>query len=116
MILITGQIEGLTTRRDRTIKLSIGTNELSPDVVSDLFKMNQQFAYIGIKMEDFTPDETDIMEQLKTEYDIQKTPSQRLRSILYVNFQQLNEGYRDFNSYYVAKMDALCEHYKSKLI
>jgi len=34
---------------------------------------------------------------------------------LYINYQQDNEGYKDFMTYYIGKMDKLCEHFKSKL-
>jgi uncharacterized protein YeaO (DUF488 family) len=55
------------------------------------------------------------MESLKADLDNLKTPSQRLRAILYRNFEQDDKGYRDFNSYYLAEMERICEHYKNKL-
>ena len=116
MILIAGQLENLTTRKDRTIKLSLGTNELTPNECADLFKLNQQFCYVAIKAEPFISNELEALESLKTDLDTQKTPSQRLRSILYVYYEQNNKGYKDFNTYYFAEMEKICEHYKTKLI
>ena len=115
MILISGIIEGLSTRKDKTCKLVVGTNELTPSEMSDLFNLNQQFCYLGLKKEPFTKDESDLIESLKTDLDNLKTPSQRLRGILYRNFEQDDKGYRDFNTYYLAEMDRICEHYKNKL-
>ena len=115
MILISGIIEGLSTRKDKTCKLVVGTNELNPAQMSDLFNLNQQFCYLGMKKEPFTKDESDLIESLKTDLDTLKTPSQRLRGILYRNFEQDDKGYRDFNTYYLAEMDRICEHYKQKL-
>jgi len=115
MITIAGQIETIATRKDKTIKLSIGTQELSPDDMTELFKTNQQFCYIAIKPELFISQELDAIDSLHTEFDAHKTPSQRLRGILYINYQQKSEGYKDFNSYYLAKMESICEHFKSKL-
>jgi hypothetical protein len=83
--------------------------------MSDLFNLNQQFCYLGLKKEPFTKDETDLMESLKADLDNLKTPSQRLRGILYRNFEQDGKGYRDFNTYYIAEMERICEHYKNKL-
>lgn len=116
MIKLVGIIESLTTRKDKTIKISFGSQELTPIEFADLFSLNQQFCYLAIKPEPFVASEEDIIDNLKVDYENLKTPSQRLRAILYVNFNQNNEGYKDFNSYYIAKIDQICEHYKSKLI
>lgn len=115
MITIGAIIEGMTSRKDKTIKLSIGTQELNPQQAAQIFSMNQQFCYVAIKKEDFSPNEIDTIENLKTELDSQKTPSQRLRGILYRNYEQNSEGYTDFSTYYQAKMDKICTHFKSKL-
>ena len=116
MIKLAGQIESLSTRKDKTIKLTIGTQELSPSESAEVFQLNQQFCYIGIKPEPFTNDEEEFIDSLKSDYDNIKSPSQRLRAILYVNFQQNDEGFKEFNSYYLFVMDKIAEHYKSKLI
>ncbi len=42
-----------------------------------------------------------------------KTPSQRLRRVLYVVWKQKKEG--EFNSFYVKKMEEIIEHFKGKL-
>jgi hypothetical protein len=115
MILISGIIEGLSTRKDKTCKLVIGTNELNPDQMSELFNLNQQFCYLGLKKELFKKEETDLLDSLKTDLDNLKTPSQRLRAILFCNFQQDSKGYQEFGTYYMAEMDRMCEHYKTKL-
>lgn len=115
MILLAGQIESISTRRDKTIKLIIGSQELNPNDLTDIFKLNQQLCYIAVKPEPFIKDEVALLDNLKTDYDNSKTPSQRLRGILYKNYEQNSEGYKDFNNYYVAKMELICNHYKSKL-
>jgi hypothetical protein len=115
MILLGGQIEGINSRKDKTIKLTIGTQEMTPAQCGQIFELHQSFCYIGLKKEPFTKDESDVLESLKTDFANAKTPSQRLRGILYLNFQNNPEGYIDFNSYYLAKMELICEHYKSKL-
>jgi hypothetical protein len=115
MILIAGQIEGISTRKDKTIKLTIGTQELSPNSTAEIFSLNQQFCYFGIKLEQFNKIESDYIDNLKADIENVKTPAQRLRAILFRNYEQNPEGYNDFNSYYIAKMEKICEHYKNKL-
>lgn len=115
MIILPAQIEGLTSRKDKTIKVTFGTQELSPVDAAQVFTLNQRFCYIAIKEETFQQDELDSLDSIKTDLESNKTPSQRLRGILYINYQQDNEGYKDFTTYYISKMDKLCEHFKSKL-
>ena len=115
MIILPAQIEGLTSRKDKTIKVTFGTQELSPVDAAQVFQLNQRFCYIAIKEVNFQQDELDDIESLKTDLETNKTPSQRLRGILYINYQHNPEGYKDFTTYYIAKMEILCEHFKSKL-
>ena len=115
MIILPAQIEGLASRKDKTIKVTFGTQELSPADAAQVFQLNQKFCYIAIKEESFQQDELDNLDSIKTDLEANKTPSQRLRGILYINFQQDSEGYKDFMTYYITKMDKLCEHFKSKL-
>ncbi|CAB4122045.1 hypothetical protein UFOVP19_44 [uncultured Caudovirales phage] len=115
MIILPAQIEGLASRKDKTIKITFGTQELSPADAAEVFQLNQKFCYIGIKEELFQQDDIDTIQDIKADLELNKTPSQRLRGILYINYQQENEGYKDFTTYYISKMDKLCEHFKSKL-
>lgn len=115
MVTIPAIIEGISTRKDKTLKLTIATNETTPEQSAQLINLNQQFCYLAIKAELFNQGEIDAIDNLSTEFDNHKTPSQRLRGILYINWQQKPEGFKDFQSYYLNKMDRICEHYKSKI-
>lgn len=114
MIIIGGQIESIATRKDKTLKVTIGTQELNPNQASDVFQLNQNFCYIGLKVEPFTQSEEVLIGGLKSEVN-QKTPSQRLRSIFYKLYEQDNKGYNDFGTFYAAEMEKLIEHYKNKI-
>jgi len=115
MIILPAQIEGLTSRKDKTIKVTFGTQELSPVDAAQVFQLNQRFCYIAIKEELFQQDQLDKLDHIKTNLETNKTPSQRLRGILYINYQQNNEGYKDFTTYYTSKMEVICEHFKLKI-
>ena len=115
MVVIAGIMEGIASRKDRTVKISIGTNELSPDEAAQLFSLSSQFCYIGIKAEPFVKEERNLIDNLKADFENAKTPGQRLRGILFRLWEKNGEGYKDFQSYYLAKMDQLCDHYKGKL-
>lgn len=108
-------IEGITTRKDKTFRITIGTQELTPNDAASIFNLNQKFCYVAIKEEQFNAKEMESIESLKTDFDTIKSPSQRLRSILYRNYEINDEGFKDFNNYYVSKIEIICEHFKNKL-
>ena len=110
-------LEGITSRSDKTIKLSFATQELSVGEAGTLFSFLQSMVYLGIKEELFSRQEEDAIQNLKAdsaEYQ-SKTPSQRLRSVMFVSYQQSPEGYDTFTRYYEHKMEQLINHFKSKL-
>ena len=77
----------------------------------------QDFVYLMIKAEEFTKDQVKEMSDLKTAYeDSSKTPSQRIRNVIYRLWQQNNEGYADFNLYYQFRVEGIINHFKSQLI
>lgn len=115
MLTIPAQIEGVATRRDKTLKLTIGTNELTSIQTAEIINLNQQFCYLAIKPEYFSQSEIDKIEELKSDFDNQKTHSQRLRAVLFLNWQQNNEGFTEFLGYYLKKMELIIDSFKNKL-
>ena len=114
MIVLPAQIESIASRKDKTIRLTLGTQELNPNTAAQIFSMNQQFCYFAIKSESFLQNELDTLNDLKSDINA-KTPSQRLRNILYRLYEQDNVGYRDFTTFYISIMETICEHYKNKI-
>ena len=53
MIIIPAIIESISTRKDNTLKVIIGTNEITPDKVGSLMAMHNKMAYVAIKPEIF---------------------------------------------------------------
>lgn len=117
MIILPGQLENVTSRKDRTLKLTIGTQELSPADAGKVMAMANSYCFFSIKPEDFTVTEKEILAQLKADQltNTGKTPSQRLRSTLYVLFTQNPEGFTKFDLFYTHKIEQMIGHFKSKL-
>jgi hypothetical protein len=116
-IVIPAQIEGISTRADRTLKITISTQEMPPSEAGRLFALNQKMSYIAIKEESFQQSEVDMVEGLAVNPDDtkQRTPSQRLRAILYVSWKESDEGHPSFDSFYAQKIERIITHYKDKL-
>ena len=109
-------IEGYRTLKDKTIKVSIETQELTPDQQRSLFSSINKFGFLAFKEEAFNDAEQEILNSMDTDYqDTKKSPSQRLRGVLYRKWEQDTEGYEDFNRYYDFKMEKLISYFKKDL-
>ena len=117
MIIIPAILEGLVSRKDKSFRLTFGTNELAPDKVGSLATINQKFCFLAIKDQEFDNAETLMLDNIDADLydDKSKTQSQRIRSVLFRNWQQTPEGFKDFKEYYRFKTEQIIEHYKSKL-
>jgi hypothetical protein len=114
-ILIAATVESLTTRKDHTIKIVIGTQELAPDKGSEILSLMNKLCAVYISEKETVPQ--NIIDQVD-ELDIDlpgKTQSQRLRSVLYVLFSQDTEGYKTFDEFYHFKTDKIIDHLKTKI-
>jgi len=116
MKIIPAILEGFNTLKDKTFKLTFHTNELSPELVSFLAGNLQQFGFLAFKKDEFHRDEVELIENLKADFeDTGKTPSRRLRGVLYRSWEQNNERYDVFNDYYQSKMEKIINHFKKDL-
>ena len=53
---------------------------------------------------------------MKSDYDdVGKSKGQRLRAVLYRNWEQNNEGCDTFTLYYESHMEKIIRHFKDKL-
>ncbi len=114
-ILFPALVEGIRSRKDKTVALTLGTNEITPEKAGELFSTNGHLVtcYLSVK-ESMTESEKDIIDAI--EAPVQgKTPSQRLRNTLFVLWQQKPEGYADFNLFYLHRIEQIINQIKSKL-
>lgn len=115
MILLPATIEGISTRKDRTVRVTIGTQELTPEKAGQLMALQNDHCYVAIKEEEFNKDETEALEKLKAEEINGKTPSQRMRAVLFRYWEQKPSGFKTFSSYYEHHMELLINQIKGKL-
>jgi len=116
-VSLLGTIEGITTRKDKTIKITIGTQELPPVQAVELFKMQNSLGCIYISESEIQQDMMDEID--KTSYSIDstgKSPSKRMRNVFFRIWEQEPEEYEDFELFYRFKMDQIIEKLKCKLV
>jgi len=111
------ELESYRSLKDRTLKLSFETRELSPEQMANVHYGLNKVGYLVFAPDPFTTSQIHELDNLKVEFeDTGKPPSQRLRAVLYRLWEQTPEGYKVFNDFYMAKMEKLIEHFKEKLV
>lgn len=114
-ILLPATIENITTRKDHTVKIVLGTQELSPGKAGEVFNLMNKLATVYISEKETIPQrELDQVDQIDPEFG-GKTQSQRIRNVLYILFEKDKEGFKDFDQYYHSKTEKYIEHLKSKI-
>jgi hypothetical protein len=113
--IVAAIIESVQTRRDNTIKIVLGCQELSPSKGAELLGMMNKLTAVYLSPKE-TISESELKQVDAVDVELNgKTPSQRLRNVLFIMWQQKPDGYKDFDGFYKAKMELIIEHYKSKL-
>jgi hypothetical protein len=113
--LLATYVENITTRKDNTVKITLGTQELSPGKASELFSMMNRLTMTYISPKDsIDQKEMDQVDKVDPELG-GKTQSQRIRNVLYKLYEQGNEGFKDFETYYKSKTNAYIDHLKAKI-
>jgi len=113
-ILLPAIIEAIQSRKDNTLKIVLGTNELSPANAGSLFGLHNKLATVYISPSEIDQKEIDQVDKLDPELQ-GKTQGQRLRGVLYILFEQDHEGFNDFDSYYKHRTEKIIEHLKTKI-
>ena len=100
-------------------RIWVSTNELAPEQLALLnqYGDNKTFGYFFFKPETgITQDEIDKLEvpEVKPEFKGEKTPSQRLRNVIYV-FWEKQGAKGDFETFYKRQMERLINKIKEQL-
>lgn len=106
--LANAAIEQISTRQDGSLKIVLGTQELSPEEMAKLFDAFGKFR----------GGEEGALESVKlNEQNAEgiKTPAQRLRSVLFVLWKQQGQKYRTFDAFYSTYLESIIDQIKEKL-
>ena len=110
---IPGFISKVTTRQDRCLKIQFDTQELTPEQNAEVFSYFQKYGTFAFAEGEGTIEDIKVPEYLPIEKG-DKTPSARLRNVLYVWWEQQGEP-DDPDIFYKNYMEIIINHIKSKL-
>lgn len=96
---------------DRGIRIHLDTQELTPEYGAYLFGLRDAYGYFTFTEKELTPEEIEVPD---TDFRSEKSPSARMRSVLYLLWKQSNLTY-PFEQFYREKMESMIEKIKEKL-
>jgi hypothetical protein len=106
-------IQSVRTLVDGGTKLDVITNELNHDELSKLFILKGKFGWFVFKENILGVEDIKDLPEVKLEKN-EKTPSQRLKSVLYVLWSQGNRE-KTSDEFYKMYIDKIIEAIKEKL-
>jgi hypothetical protein len=114
-LFLAAVVENVSTRRDGTIKLTLGTQEMSQGKAGEMFTMQNKMVAIYISVKETIPQAVlDMVDQADVDMP-GKTKSQRQRAVLYRIWELQKEGHKTFESFYAYKMEEHISSLKSVL-
>lgn len=113
-IILDGCLEGLTTRTDNSVVLKFSTQELDSSKAGELFQLRNKYCKVLISDSNISTLEAELVDGAKLVGEKKKTPSQRLRAVLFRLHEQ--SGLQTpFDDYYTSEIGRIVEHFKTKL-
>lgn len=115
MINLKAYFTGFNSKADNSFSIRFTTQELPPEYAADFARALNQFGHLIFKEGEIQEDE--IPTEIPIDEDA-KTPSQRLRGVLYRLWSKKKEkspNIEPFDYYYRKQYEKLIELYKEKL-
>lgn len=114
-ILLACIVDKITTLKDNSVKITLDTQELSPMKAGELFTLRNSLSTVYICPAEITQKEMNQVDVIEPEMP-GKSPSHRMRNVLFILWKQDHEGYSEFDGYYKTKMDKFIEELKNNIV
>ena len=110
-------VESIATRQDSSVKIVLSTYELNTQSAVKLFDLRKTECLMYLSSDNITQEELNALDgfKLSSDHNDGKTPSQRLRGVLYVYWKQHKQTEIEFDIFYLRYMNNLIDKIKDKL-
>lgn len=112
MIKLPAIIKKVSTLSDKTIRITVDTNEPTPDQMSEVFTLLDSFGWFvfaeNVKLEDIPTENV-------PEFTEDKSPSKRLRDCLFVYWKNNTNQQTPFDTFWKNWVDKKCNEIKELL-
>lgn len=114
--IFTAQLESLSTRQDKTLKIVLGTSEITPEAKSRLFDLHQKSITVLLSDSGTSEEEIKAIEEAKIEVKPKegKSLSQIQRNVLF-RIWETQKGGRTFDQFYDYEMNRHIEQLKERI-
>lgn len=109
-IRLNAVITGIRAKVDKSLGLTMGTPELTVEEKSEIMRLQGENLIVFL----LPTDEPNAPEYKVLKEIENKTPSQRLRNVLYVEYEQSGRK-EEWNDYYRMRMEEMIDGVKEKL-
>ena len=113
IIQFSAQIDGVTAKKDKTLSIKLGTQELAPDEMAKIFEHQGHQIWVAMA-ESLVKDEDLNIPEVVSDLD-KKTPSQRLRDRMAVYYKETNSTFEGFDDWYKKALEKIGQNYLDKL-
>jgi hypothetical protein len=113
IIQFSGIIDSIHSKKDRTLSVRLGTQELSSEETAKIFDHQGHLIWVAIAEGSMATEDLNIPEVL--EDTDKKTPSQRLRDRLAAYYKHHKGNFENFNTWYINEMNKIGQTYLDKL-
>jgi len=109
-------INKVTTMETWT-RIILDAQELPPEEMAMLFALKSEGAKVAIQKEDFKEDFKfeDMPEVKEIKTDSEKTPSQRIRGLIYVLWEKSGRPEGNSEVFYLKEIERIAEYLKAKI-
>lgn len=112
-IQVPATIEGVSTLKDGGLSVRLHTQELATTEKTTVLEQQGKFGWFLFAEQEFDENELEL-EQIRKDTG-GKTPSQRLRAVLYIAYQQSGQHDKTFEQYYLQQMERFINRVKGAL-
>lgn len=113
MIQIFTFIDGVTKKKDGTLSIKLGTQEMTAEETSKIFDFGNQQIWTAFSNTSLTPNDIKLPD-FTPEFKGEKSPSQRLKAVVY-RLWETTDKKKTSEEFYRDYMEKIIDHIKSKL-
>tara|TARA_R110000823_G_scaffold227629_1_gene354889 strand:+ start:686 stop:1078 length:393 start_codon:yes stop_codon:yes gene_type:complete len=125
-VVFEGGIDKVSTMADNSLRVILGTPELSNETEAAIMRLRKKPGYILVSTQKISQEQIDAVEGATVSAEFkEKSPSQRMRGVMFRLWEktqpkQLNADsgqmeYVDFDMFYKRQMNKIIDHFKTKL-
>lgn len=114
-VLFAAIVDKITTLKDKSCKIVLDTQELTPARAGELFTLLNSLASVYISPAVIDTKEMQQVDAIEPEMP-GKSPSQRMRNVMFLLYRQDAEGFKEFDGYYKTKMEGIINELKNNIL